>query len=129
MTKSNWKPRGYNSVSPYLLTAQPDKVCAFFEKVFGAKVKHRITDDDDRVMHAEVKLDDSIIMMGDPGDGSTSLCHIHVYVKNVDAIYKKAIKAGGKSVQKPVQKGDSDKRGGVTDPSKSVTVWIGTKKD
>lgn len=127
MARRNWKPRGYNVLSPYLLTAKPDRVLAFFEKVFPeVRRRHVMSDEDGRVMHAELKIGDSVLMLGDPGDGSTEHCHIHLYVPDASAAYRRALKAGAKSVRKPVQKGDADKRGGFTDPTGTVTVWVGT---
>lgn len=118
--------RGYNVLSPYLLTNRPNQLLKFLEKVLGGERRHVQEDDEGRVMHAEIKIGDSVLMMGDPGDGSSDHCHIHVYVPNAKAVYAKAIKAGAKSVRKVEQKQDADQRGGFTDPTGSVTVWVGT---
>lgn len=119
-------PEGYNRVSPYLVTADPAGVLRFFEKAFDGEPLRR-HEGGGRIVHAEIRVGDSVIMLGDSGDGSTTPCHIHVYVPDVDAAYRRALEAGGKSVAAPAKKGDADKRGGVTDPTGTVTVWMGTQ--
>lgn len=125
--KPAWKPEGYSSVSPYLITADPVGVIEFLKATFGAEDLRRHDAPDGRIMHVEVRVGDSVIMMGSSGDGSTEHCHIHIYVPDVDSTYARAVVAGGKPVQAPVQKGDADKRGGVTDPVGAATWWIGTQ--
>jgi uncharacterized glyoxalase superfamily protein PhnB len=84
-------------------------------------------DGSDRLMHAEVRIDDTVIMMGDAAPGWPPVAaHVHIYVPDVDAAYRRALAAGAESVQEPVQKSDDDKRGGVKDAS-GVTWWIATK--
>lgn len=126
MTK-NWKPKGYPSVSPYLITSDPKLVAAFLKKTFGARFLRRHTMPDGRVAHWEMQVADSVVMMGDAGDGSTVPCHIHVYVEDVDRIFRKAVKAGGEIVQEPLQKDDGDKRGGIEDPAGAAVWWISTQ--
>ena len=61
----NWKPAGYNSVSPYLIVDDPTRVIAFLGDIFGATVTRRYNDDNGRIVHCEVRLDDSIVMIAD----------------------------------------------------------------
>ena len=78
-------------------------------------------------MHAEVKIDDTVVMMADPPKGrSTVAANVHVYVPDVDVTYQRALDAGAISVQAPVQQDDEDKRGGVRDAG-GTTWWISTK--
>ena len=79
-------------------------------------------------MHAEVRLDDTVIMLGDCVEGVWPAvgAHVHVYVPDVDATYAKALKCGAVSVQAPVKKEDEDKRGGFKDAG-GTTWWVGTK--
>lgn len=123
----SWKPSGYNTVSPYLILPNPESLIQFLKSTFDAIPLRTHQSTDGRIAHAEVRIGDSVVMMGDSGDGSFTPCHVHVYVEDVEATYKKALAAGGISVQAPVQKADSDKRGGVTDPTGVVTWWIGTQ--
>ncbi|PUA28935.1 MAG: extradiol dioxygenase [Cellvibrio sp. 79] len=126
MSKS-YKPEHYNSVSPYLVVAGADNTINFLKKVFGAVELRRHSDADGRVMHAEVRIDDTVVMIADGGEGWPSIpAHVHVYVNDVDAIYKLALDSGATSIQEPVKKEDEDKRGGVKD-SGGTSWWIGTK--
>ena len=78
-------------------------------------------------MHVEVRIDDTVLMLADGVEGWPALpAHVHIYVTDVDATYKRAIEAGATSVQAPVQKGDADKRGGVKDAG-GTTWWIATQ--
>ena len=79
------------------------------------------------VLYAEVRIGDSVIMVGDSGDGATATCHVHIYVQDVDASFKRAVAAGGTVVQVPIQKGDADKRGDFEDPTGAATWQIGTQ--
>lgn len=122
-----YKPENYTSVSPYLVVSGASNTIDFLKRVFNAVELHRYPAPDGRVMHAEVKIDDSVIMIADGSEGWPSVpAHIHIYVKDVDATYKLALEAGAESVQAPVKKEDADKRGGVKD-SGGTTWWIATK--
>ena len=122
-----YKPTGYNSISPYLVVDGADATIEFLKKVFGAAPLRRYPDAEGKVMHAEVRIDDTVVMLADGGSGWPPIsAHVHVYVPDVDAIYRKALEAGAKSVQEPVKKEDEDKRGGVKDAG-GTTWWISTK--
>ena len=123
-----WKPDGYTSVSSYLVVAGAGRVIEFLKEAFGATELRRFDMPDGTIMHAEVRIDDSVIMIGDgSGEWPAFPSWIHVYVADVDATFGRALEAGGVSVQVPVRKeGDSDKRGGVKDPGGN-TWWIATQ--
>ena len=121
------KPAGYSTVSPYLIVSGADATIAFLHQVFGGTKLRRITNESGGVMHAEVRIDDTVVMLADPAPGWPAIpTHVHVYVPDVEATYRKAIKAGATSVQEPVKKQDENKRGGVKD-SGGTTWWIATK--
>jgi uncharacterized glyoxalase superfamily protein PhnB len=122
-----WKPAGYTSVSPYLITENAERVMSFLEAAFGATLIQRFDRPDGSIMHAEIRLDDSVVMLGQAGsDWPAVPSHIHVYLPEVDTIYAAALEAGGVSVQPPAQGGDPDRRGGVKDPGGN-TWWISTR--
>lgn len=125
---SQYKPANYSSVSPYLIVNGADATIDFLKRVFGAVELRRFPDDSGRLMHAEVRIDDTVIMIADPSppDWPPTSSYIHIYVQDVDAIYQKALEAGAVSVQEPVKKQDEDKRGGVRDAG-GTTWWIATK--
>lgn len=122
-----YKPEGHSSVSPYLIVDGAERAIEFMEKAFDAREILRFYHDDGRIAHAEVKVDDSVIMLGNASDGWPPVpCHVHVYVPDVDGTFQRALEAGAVAVQEPVQQGDPDKRGGVKDPT-GTTWWIGTR--
>jgi uncharacterized glyoxalase superfamily protein PhnB len=123
----SFKPEGYNSVSPYLVVSDAAATLAFLQRVFGAQPLRHFAGDGGRVMHAEVRLDDTTIMLADGGEHFPPVpSHVHVYVPDGDATYSRALAAGATSVQEPVQKGDEDKRGGIRDAG-GITWWIATR--
>ncbi len=125
--KLAYKPEGYNSVSPYLVVNGADATIAFLVDVFSAVELRRIPKDAGKLIHAEVRIDDTVVMLADGGDGWSQMpAHVHLYVSDVDAIYGRAITAGATSVQEPIKKEDEDKRGGVKDVG-GTTWWIATK--
>ncbi len=82
---------------------------------------------DGKLIHAEARIDDTVLMLTDGGEGwHTVPSHVHVYVADVDAIYKRALAEGAVSVQEPSKGKDENKRGGVKD-SGGTTWWISTK--
>jgi uncharacterized glyoxalase superfamily protein PhnB len=121
------KPDGYSTVSPYLIVSGADATIRFLGEVFGARELRRYAAPDGKLMHAEVQIDDSVIMLADGVDAWPPVpSHVHVYVEDVDATYRRALTHGATSVQEPVKKDDPDKRGGVKDAG-GTTWWISTK--
>jgi PhnB protein len=125
---SDWKPQGYSSVSVYMMVDGAQRVIDFVKKVFGAVELRRFDGPDGKVMHAEVRIDDTVVMLADAVGGYPAFpVWLHVYVPDVDATYKKALQEGGVSVQEPVRKeGDPDRRGGFKDPAGN-TWWVSTQ--
>jgi PhnB protein len=122
-----WKPEGYNSASPYLVVSDAKATLDFLEAGFGTERLRCITRPDGKIVHAEARIDDSVVMLSDAAEGWPPVAaHVHIYVQDVDASYARAIEAGAKSVMVPVQKEDADKRGGVQD-SGGTTWWISTQ--
>lgn len=125
--RDEWKPKGYTSVSPYLVTENADGVVAFLEATFGASVLRRFDRPDGSLMHAEVRIDDTVVMLGQAsGDWQAVPSHVHVYLPEVDTVYAAALAAGGEPIQEPAQGNDPDRRGGVKDPGGN-TWWISTQ--
>ncbi len=79
-------------------------------------------------MHAKVRIDDSVLMLADglAPDWPPIATRVHIYVKDVDATYCKALELGAVSVQEPVKKDDEDKRAGIQDAG-GTTWWIATR--
>lgn len=120
-------PEGYHTVTPYLIVKDGAAVIAFLEKAFGAVVKSRTDGANGVVMNAEIKLGSSMIMLADAREGippqPTSL---YLYVDDADAVYARAVEAGGISVMEPADMFYGDRHGGVMDPASGNTWWIAT---
>lgn len=124
---TTYKPDNYTSVSPYLIVDGADATIDFLQRAFDAVELRRFPDANGKLMHAEVRLDDTVLMLADGAEGwPPAPSHVHVYVQDVDATYQRALAAGATPVQAPVKKEDADKRGGVKDAG-GTTWWIATK--
>ncbi len=123
-----WKPQDYSTVSPYLIVNGARRTIEFLTTVFEAAELRAFTDDAGGIMHAEVRIGDTVVMVADaaPPHWPAVESHVHVYVQDVDATYQRALAAGAASVQEPVKKEDADKRGGVKDAG-GTTWWIATQ--
>jgi PhnB protein len=125
MSKVPYIPKGYNTVTPYLVINGAAKAIDYYKNVFGATVTVRMDGPDGRVGHAELKIGDSIIMLADenPQMGAISATTIgnspvslYVYLPDVDKVVEKA-KAEGAKIVKPVQdQFYGDRSGFLQDP-------------
>lgn len=125
----SYKPPGYTSVSPYLVVDGASDTIDFLIQVFDAVEIRRFSNESGKIMHAEVRIDDSVVMLTDGGEGyPPNPSAVYVYVPDVDATYQRAIDAGAASILEPTKKDDPDKRGGVKDAG-GTTWWIATKME
>ena len=123
----SYKPESYSTVSPYLIVDGAGGTIDFLKNVFGAVELRRFADDSGKIVHAEVRIEDTVVMIADGVESWPPVpSHVHVYVSDVDATYRRGLEAGATSVQEPVKKEDEDKRGGVKD-SGGTTWWIATR--
>ena len=122
------KPKGYTSISPYIMVAGAQQLIDFLKRAFGATELRRYDMPDGTVMHAELRIDDTVVMLADAGGNWPAFpVWLHLYLPDVDAAYRRALEAGGASVQEPVRReGEPDRRGGVKDPAGN-TWWISTQ--
>jgi len=124
---ASWKPTNYPSLCPYLVCHDPEGTITFLETVFDARVLQRYDHKDGRLMHAEMRIDDSIIMIGGLPDAEDNDTHVHLYVPDVQTVFDRAIAAGGMIVQEPLRKQpEGDIRGGIKGPS-GTTWWLATQ--
>jgi PhnB protein len=123
---TSYKPQAYNSVSPYLIVDGASRTIDFLVQVFDAVELRRFPDPAGKIMHAEVRIDDTVVMLADAAaEWPPTPASVHIYVPDVEATYRRALAAGATSVQEPVKKDDADKRGGVKDAG-GTTWWIAT---
>jgi PhnB protein len=119
-------PDGYHTVIPYIVVPDVAKLIDFAKQAFGATEAHVSKRPDGSVMHAEIKIGDSIIMMGEGGQTwKTFLAMLHLYMEDVDAVYRRAIQAGGKSLREPTDQFYGDRSAAVED-SFGNQWWIAT---
>src|ERR1700733_14731681 len=125
-TKVKPIPEGYHTVSPYIVIPGVAKLIDFAKQVFGAPEVHVSRRPDGTVMHAEVKIGDSIIMMGEAASGGKNFpAMLHLYMEDVDGVYRRALQAGAKSLREPADQPYGDRSGGVEDAFGNQW-WIST---
>jgi PhnB protein len=121
-----WKPAAYVSLSPYLVVSGAQQLIAFAQAAFGATELRRFERPDGAIMHAELRIDDSVLMLSDATDAYPPIpSMVHLYVPDVDRVFADAIAAGASEVEAPrIHEGETDKRGMVADPF--GTTWVFT---
>jgi PhnB protein len=127
MTES-WKPAGSPALSPYLICRNAEAEIAFLARAFGGHVARRVDKPDGSLSHAEIRIGNSVVMLGGGGSGAEAgKVHLHLYVPDVDAAWRRAVEAGGRPVQLPERKHATDnRRGGIAD-AEGVTWWLATQ--
>lgn len=126
---NNAIPEGFHTVTPYLLVENAAKVIDFMKQAFDGEEIERMTQPDGGIMHAEVKIGDSVVMMGEArGEWKALPCSMYVYVDDTDAVYERALQAGAASVMEPMDQFYGDRNAGVRDPSGNLW-WIATHKE
>ena len=119
-------PEGYHSITPYLTVQGVAQLIEFAKAAFDAKEKERIMGPDGRIAHAEVRIGNSVVMMGEArGDWKPMPSTIYLYTADADATYQRALKAGATSVAEPANQFYGDRHGGVRDPVGNIW-WIAT---
>lgn len=112
MTASYIRP-GLRTVTPYLHVDGAGRFLEFVRQAFGAEETFRTGRPDGTVMHAEVKLGDSMLEVADAAPSAVGL---HLYVPDVDDVYRRAVAAGGASLQAPRLQPYGDREAAVRDP-------------
>ncbi len=119
-------PEGYHTVTSVLTVPGANRLIDFLQKAFDAKVLFRMDGPNGTVGHAELKIGDSIVMLGDPNPQfAPKPVNIYLYVPDVDAVYRRAIEAGAKPLTEVKDQFYGDRNGGVEDPCGN-SWWIAT---
>ena len=119
-------PEGYHSLTPILSVEGAPKLIVFLKEVFNAQEEEVYKGPDGRVIHAELTIGDSILMLIDATPEFAALpTMINVYIEDVDAAYKRALKAGATSLREPSNQFYGDRTGGVKD-AHGNQWWIAT---
>ena len=118
-------PDGYYSLTPYLVIKGAAEAIEFYTKAFGATEVVRMPGPGGRIMHAEVKIGNSMLMLSDenpergffsPSTTGKATSSIMLYTDDVDATFKRAVGAGAKGDQPPTDMFWGDRMGNLTDP-------------
>jgi PhnB protein len=116
----------YRTVTPYLVVNNADAELKFLTAAFGATEQLCHRNADNSVMHAEIKIGDSLIMLGQAGEQwKAKAASLYLWVPNVDELYEKALAAGATSESAPEDKPYGHRNAGVLDPC-GITWWIGS---
>jgi uncharacterized glyoxalase superfamily protein PhnB len=118
-------PKDYHSITPSLIVRDAPAAIEFYKRAFGAIERHRMPGPDGKIMHAEVQLGDSVVMLAEENEewGMKSPLStnglpgsLHIYVEDADKAFERAIKAGA-TVRQPLEDAFwGDRYGKVTDP-------------
>jgi PhnB protein len=117
-------PEGYHSLTPYLVCKDAAKAIEFYSRAFGAEETVRMPGPNGRIMHAEVKIGDSMLMLSDENpdrgavapSGKGRSASLMFYTSDVDAVFKRAIDAGASSIETPTDMFWGDRMGNLMDP-------------
>jgi uncharacterized glyoxalase superfamily protein PhnB len=123
-TKAKPIPDGFHTLTPHLTVKNAERALDFYQKAFGAQVLNVSRTPDNRVMHATVRIGDSMLMLNDEfpemggtvAPGQPGNITIHAYVENVDDIFKKALAAGATQKMPLMDQFWGDRYGQVLDP-------------
>ncbi len=136
MAKVNPIPKGYHTVTPGLAVRNADQAMDFYKKAFGAKEKGRMPDPDGKIMHAELQIGNSYIMLGEenpqmnnpsPQSLNGTPVGLYIYVKDADKVLNQAIKAGATVTMPMMDQFWGDRAGMIADPF-GHKWWIATRK-
>jgi uncharacterized glyoxalase superfamily protein PhnB len=117
-----YKPENYNSVSAYFVVEGAQKFVDFLKQLFNATERRRYDMPDGTIMHIELQIDDTIIMIGDASEEFLANNHLmHAYVPDVDSTFEKALELGCEAIERPREtNGDPDRRGTFKDMAGNI---------
>ena len=119
-------PEGYHTVTPLLSVKGAGRLIDFMKKAFGATEVYRFPAPDGSVMHAEMKIGDSVVMLGEATKGASPMpVSLYLYLDDVDKTYRAALDAGGESVEGPADRFWGDRVATVKDFAGNIW-WIAT---
>lgn len=120
-------PAGFQTVTPYLTVPDARKQIEFLKQAFGATTTEVLhADSDGSIRHAELKIGNSMIMLGQARDQwKARPAGFYLYVPDCDVVYKRALQAGAKSIMEPADQFYGDRHGGVEDAAGNHW-WIAT---
>jgi PhnB protein len=108
---------GFRTITPYIIVKGSAELLSFMKAAFGAEEKFRVPGTEGRLMHAEARIGDSMIELADANPQYPAMpAAIHLYVEDVDIVYRRALDAGAKSLSAPSDQPFGDRSSAVADP-------------
>jgi PhnB protein len=118
-------PQGFNSVTPFFMSKDADGLVAFMKKGLGAEEIFVLKQQNGKVAHAQMKIGDSMVMVGDSMEKPALPLCMYIYSHDADAAYRRALEAGATSIMEPADQFYGDRNGGVEDASGNIW-WFAT---
>lgn len=116
-------PENHQTVMPYLILRDARRFLEFAQNVLDAEILTEHLDDENRILHAEIKIGESTIMIGQSNEfWGVNNAGMFIYVKDADSVYNQAMKQGAESIMEPSDK-DYGRSSGVKDPFGNIW-WI-----
>lgn len=129
MSRPTYVPDGYSAVTPYLLVPDAEAAIEFMQAVFNAEVRSVMRDDEGAINHADIRIDDSPLMMGQAtSEWPPQPNGFYVYVADVDETHRLALANGAIELMPPADQSYGDRSSGVQDPAGNQW-WIATQMD
>ncbi len=129
MSKVHYIPEGFHTVTPYFVVPDGPQFASFLKRAFDAEERFVSKDPGGAIMHAEMRVGDSIVEFGQANDQWPPMrLNLHVYVPDADATYRRALEAGARPVREPRDEFYGDRNAGIEDPAGNLW-WIATRKE
>jgi PhnB protein len=125
MEKTAHLPPGYHTLTPSMSFRDTERAISWYKTVFGAEEKMKVNGPDKKIMHAEIRIGDSLIFLAEENPQYDSITpqttkgnsvKLHMYVEDVDGVVKKAVQNGAKLVMAPMDMFYGDRVGNIEDP-------------
>jgi len=117
---------GFHTITPYLIVKDAPRLIEFLSAAFEGKLINRKNREDGSVMHAEMRIGDSMLMLAEAtSDYAPTSIAIYLYVPNCDAVYQRALGAGGISISECCDMPYGERHGGIKDPCGNIW-WVAT---
>jgi PhnB protein len=129
MTQAKGIPDGFHTLCPYMMIRNAGEAIEFYKRAFDATVHLCLTNPQGKVMHAEIQIGDSMVMLADDSSDTPSAnspISLFLYVPDVDTFAERALTAGATLIDPIEDKWEGDRRGGLQDPF-GFTWWIATQ--
>jgi PhnB protein len=125
MKGTTYLPEGYHNVTASLSFIETERAINWYKKIFGAKEKMRMAGPDNKIMHAELEIGDSLIFLAEenpqynsvsPSQTNGNSIKLYLYVEDVDKVVKEAVNNGASLVMQPMDMFYGDRCGSIDDP-------------